>query len=267
MIGDPIAHSRSPLLHNAAFDAMGLDWVSVAFRVPAERLAEALAGMRALGIKGLSVTTPLKDAAAACADELTPLARRLGAVNCLTWRGERLFGDSTDGDGFLQALRRGGGFDPRDRHCAVLGAGGAARAVVLALAEAGASEVVVVNRTRRRAESASALAGAAGRVGAPEDLAGAELVVQATSLGMAGRPAALPVDPGHFHGGQLVVDLVYDPPVTALLDAARVRGAHTVGGLGMLVHQAALAIERWTGAAAPVEEMWKAAASHAPRAS
>ncbi|HXQ60552.1 MAG TPA: hypothetical protein VN799_10645, partial [Acidimicrobiales bacterium] len=142
-------------------------------------------------------------------------------------------------------------------------AGGAARAVVLALAEAGAEEVVVVNRTAAHAVAAAALAGRVGRVGGAADVGAADLVVQATPVGMAaGRPAgdaALPVDPALLHEGQLVADLVYLPMVTPLLAAARARGAQTLGGLGMLVHQAALAVESWTGRTAPVDAMWAAA--------
>jgi len=265
IIGDPVRHSLSPLLHNAAFDALGLDWVSVAFPVAAGRVADALAGMRAFGIAGLSVTMPHKQDAAAMVDDCTTVAQRLGVVNCITQSDGHLVGDSTDGAGFVDALRRGTGFDPVGRRCAVVGAGGAARAVVLALADAGAGEVIVVNRSPARAAEAAALAGQRGRVGSDGDIAGAELVVQATPVGMSdvgttadgGRPT--PFDPAHLHGGQLVADLVYHPAVTPLLAAAAARGAQTFGGLGMLVHQAALAIERWTGQAAPVEAMWAAA--------
>jgi shikimate dehydrogenase len=263
VIGDPVAHSLSPLLHNAAFDALGLDWVSVAFPVPARSVADALAGMRALRIAGLSVTMPHKQEAAVLVDECTAVARRLGVVNCITGTGGRLLGDSTDGEGFVEALRRAAGFDPAGRRCVVVGAGGAARAVVLALAGAGALEVVVVNRTEARAAEAAALAAGSGRVGVPADVAGADLVVQATSVGMAGvtggDATATPFDPDLLHTGQVVADLVYHPLETPLLAAARLRGAETVGGLGMLVHQAALAVERWTGRPVPVEAMWEAA--------
>jgi shikimate dehydrogenase len=265
VIGDPVRHSLSPLLHNAAFDALGLDWVSVAFPVAAGRVADALAGMRAFGVAGLSVTMPHKQDAAAMVDECTTVAQRLGAVNCITQTAGHLVGDSTDGAGFVEALRRGAGFDPVGRRCAVIGAGGAARAVVLALADSGADDVVVVNRSPGRAAEAAALAGPHGRVGTADDIAGAELVVQATPVGMSdvavtgdgGTPT--PFDPIHLHDGQLVADLVYHPALTPLLAAAEARGAQTFGGLGMLVHQAGLAIERWTGRPAPVDAMWVAA--------
>ena len=260
VIGHPIRHSLSPLLHNAAFDAMGLDWVSVAFDVAPGRGAAALHGARELGIAGLSVTMPHKEAAAAAVDERTAVAERLGAVNCVTLRDGRLVGDSTDGEGLLAALRRGTGFEPAGRRCLVIGAGGAARAVVLALAGAGAAEVAVVNRDRGRAEVAAAVAGRAGRVGDAAELGGADLVVQCTPAGMAGADTPMHplVDPGLLHGGQVVVDLVYHPAATPLLDAARAAGARVANGLGMRVHQAALAVERWTGRAAPVEAMWAA---------
>lgn len=258
VIGDPVRHSLSPLLHNAAFDALGLDWVSVAFPVAAGRVAEALAGMRALGIVGLSVTMPHKHDAAALVDEVTTVAQRLGVVNCITQTDGRLVGDSTDGAGFVEALRRDSGFDPAGRRCVVVGAGGAARAVILALAEAQALEVVVVNRTASSALEAAILAGSRGRVGTATDVEGAELVVQATSVGMAdtgGDGTATPFDAALLHPGQLVADLVYHPMVTPLMAAAQARGAETAGGLGMLVHQAALAVERWTGRPAPVDAM------------
>jgi shikimate dehydrogenase len=262
VIGDPVSHSLSPRLHNAAFDAMGLDWVSVAFRVSTGEVPGALAGMRSLEIAGLSVTTPHKDAAAAVVDELTPVAARLGATNCVTLRDGKLVGDSTDGEGFVRALREGSGFEPEGRTCAVLGAGAAARAVSLALAEAGAGEVLVVNRTRSRAQAVAVVVGDVGRVGNAADVSGADLVVQATSVGLlaAGEgPRDTPIDPEVLRRGQLVAELVYDPPVTPFLSAAADRGARTFGGLGMLVHQASIAIERWTGLEAPVAEMWRAA--------
>ncbi len=147
VMGDPVAHSLSPLLQNAAFEEMGLDWVSVGFRVPPGSAEDALAGARALSLRGLSVTMPHKHAVYALLDTLTPIARRLEAVNCVSIDESGSRGDNTDGPGLVAALRRGHDFDPAGRRCLVLGAGGAARSVVAALADAGAAEVVVVNRT------------------------------------------------------------------------------------------------------------------------
>lgn len=268
VVGDPVAHSLSPLLHNAAFDAMGLDWVSVGFKVSAGEVPDALRGMRALGLAGLSVTTPHKDAAAGAVDELSPAAERLGAVNCIVPRDGKLVGESTDGEGLLRALKRNFSFDPAEKQCAVIGAGGAARAVVLALAEAGAAEIVVVNRSADRGRTAAALAGNRGRLGTPEDIGQCDLVVQATTVGMARGPGErtndVPVEPRVLGPGQLVVDLVYNPVVTAFMDTANEQGARVVGGIGMLVHQAALAIELWTSSNAPVDAMWKAVRSVVP---
>lgn len=270
VIGQPVHHSLSPLLHNTAFAALELDWVSAAFPVPGGQAGGAVDGMRSLGLAGLSVTMPHKEAAAALADELSPVAARLGAVNCLARTGDRVVGHNTDGAGLLASLRRGAGFDPAGRRCAVAGAGGAARAVVLALAEAGAAEVLVVNRTPQRAAVAAALAGERGRVGGPDAAAGADLVVDATPVGMEGfaggtgpgRPpgATAPLIPaGRLGRGQVVADLVYLPTLTPWLEEAGRRGATVVGGLGMLVHQAADQVALWTGHAAPVEAMWEAA--------
>jgi shikimate dehydrogenase len=260
VIGDPVAHSLSPRLHNVAFAALGLDWVSVGFRVAKGNAAAALDGVRALGVKGLSVTMPHKDDVAAHVDRLTPIAERLGAVNCVTNIDGALTGDNTDGRGLVAALRRGGHFDPAGHRCLVVGAGGAARSIVAALADAGASEVVVVNRTRSRAEAAATLAGSIGRVGEAADAAHCDLVVNATPTGMAGSsgPDRWALDPGRLGTRQLVVDLVYHPAVTPWLEAARIRGAEVLNGLGMLVHQAALQLEEWTGQEPPVDAMWRA---------
>jgi len=265
VIGAPVRHSLSPTLHNAAFAAAGLDWTYVALEVPAGRLPDALVGVRAMGIAGLSVTTPHKDAAAAAVDLLSPVAARLGAVNCIANDDGVLTGHNTDGEGFVRSLAAGAGFSPAGRRCVVLGAGGAARSLVLSLAEAGAEEIVVVNRTVERAERAAALAGDRGRVVAPaladSDLSDAHLVVNATSVGMDGVDAhGSPCDPAVFHEGQIVVDLVYRPLVTNWIVEASARGAWVANGVPMLAHQAAVQFEIWTGVDAPIEAMTAAVA-------
>jgi shikimate dehydrogenase len=277
VIGSPIAHSLSPVLHNAAFAALGLDatWHSQAFEVTAGQAASALEAMRGADISGLSVTMPHKADVAALVDERTDVAQRLGAVNCIINRNGHLVGTNTDGQGFVASLARGAGFVPAGKRCLVIGAGGAARAVVLALAEAGASEVAVLNRTPERAAAAAALAGAAGsvvpaeRAGSPGDkhlveiVGSADLVVNATPLGMAGAFHGGPVDwlvaPNLLHPDQVAADLVYVPRPTRWLAEAAAAGAHPVDGLGMLVHQAAAQLELWTGQPAAVEAMWQAA--------
>jgi shikimate dehydrogenase len=248
-------------MHNAAFAALGLDWAYVAFDVPPASLRGALGGVRALGIGGLSVTIPHKEAAARLVDKLSTTADALGAVNTVVPEGDVLRGENTDGAGFLRAVQDDEGFDVGGRRCLVVGAGGAARSVVRALAGAGAAEVVVVNRTRSRAESVAGLAPGCGRVGVAAEAGEADLVVNATPLGMAGGGLEdeLPIDPAHLGPGQLVIDLVPNPAITPLVDAARERGAVATNGLGMLVHQAALAFRLWTGIDPPVQVMSAAA--------
>ena len=246
------------MLHNAAFEACGLDWAYLAFDVPPGEVGAALEGMRAFGIEGLSVTTPHKDDTARLVDRCSPTAERLGAVNTVVREGTELVGESTDGRGFVDSLRLDQGFDVAGQRCVVRGSGGAARAVVLALAEAGAGEVIVVpGRSEERAAAAATLAGTAGRVGLEAEAAGATLVVNATTLGMSGNREALPIDPELLGPGQLVVDIVY--PTTPWVEAARGRGATAVHGLGMLLHQAAAAFRLWTGHEPPLEAMSAAA--------
>jgi shikimate dehydrogenase len=256
VIGSPVRHSLSPAIHNAAFAEAGLDWAFVALEVAAGDCVRALDGMRALDLGGLSVTTPHKDDAAALVDERSPDADALGAVNCVVpIDGGGLRGENTDGAGFVAALREAG-IEPAGLRCCVLGAGGAARSVVLALARAGAVEVAVVNRTAAKGEAAAALAGDAGRVGGePGD---ADLVVNATSVGMSGT-GELPVDPARLRPAQVVAELVVHPVRTPLLEAAEAAGCVALDGVGMLVHQAAISFEAWTGVAAPVEAMTRAA--------
>jgi shikimate dehydrogenase len=262
VIGSPVRHSRSPVLANAAFAAAGLDWLLVALEVAPGDGASAVASMRALGLGGLMVTMPHKADVIPALDRLTPAAAALGAVNSIAWEGDQLVGDNTDGPGLVASLRADRSVDPAGLRCVVLGAGGAARSVAWALADAGAADVAVVNRTAERAEVAAGLAGAVGRVAGPEAVADADLVVNATSVGMGaepGGPGPLPVDAGLLRPGQVVVDLVYQPLRTPLLEAADAAGAVAVDGIGMLVHQAALSIARWTGVHPDVVVMDQAA--------
>ena len=260
VIGSPIRHSLSPTIHNAAFDALDLDWTYVAFEVDADGAAAAVEAMRRLGLAGMSVTMPAKQAVAAAVDRCSSDASVLGAVNCVRWDDDELVGENTDGEGFVRSLVEESGTEPLGRRFVVVGAGGAARAIILALARAGAAEIVVVNRSAEPAEQAARLAGAIGRVGVPADVAGADVVVNATSLGM-GADDPMPVDPVVLRAGQVVADIVYARSTTPLLAAAARVGATPVGGLGMLVQQAAVAFEHWTGRPAPVDAMRRAVAS------
>lgn len=262
LIGDPVRHSLSPVIHNAAFRALGLDWVFGAFEVAEGGAAGAVEAVRALGIGGVSVTMPHKEAVIPALDRVSATAERLRSVNAIAWHGHDLIGESTDGVGFIDALHNDEGFDARDRTVAVLGAGGAARAIVLALARAGARDIVIFNRTRASGEAAAGLAPDRARyVQLPGQISDADLIVNATSIGMANTPTAgeLPLDPSLLRSGQLVVDIVYHPLRTPFLEAAKARGCVPVTGLGMLIHQAAHAFRLWTAEEPPLEVMSAAA--------
>ncbi|MEY2402796.1 MAG: shikimate dehydrogenase [Acidimicrobiaceae bacterium] len=257
VIGDPIRHSLSPAIFNAAFEACELDWAYLAFEVPSGQADRALDAMRALDIGGLSVTMPHKDTVAELVDHLAPEAAALHAVNCVVATADGLLGENTDGPGFLEALRAEIGYEVAGRRTVVIGAGGAARAIVLALSRAGASDVAVVNRTAERADTAAALAGPVGRVSTIDAIDGADLIVNATSVGM--DDGQMPFDATRLTGAQVVADIVYHPSPTALVAAARERGIIAVDGLGMLVQQAGLAFRLWTGLEPPVRAMADAA--------
>lgn len=244
VIGSPVRHSLSPVLHNTAFAAAGLDWKMLAFEVAPGEGAAALAAMRTLGIAGFAVTMPHKADVAAAVDALDPAAAALHSVNTVVLREDgSTFGASTDGDGFVDSLAAAG-VSVQGARVAVIGAGAAARSIVDALGRAGAADVAVVNRTVASAEQAAALA-ACGRVGSWDDVPDATLVVNTTPVGMGSD--ALPLDPALLREGQVVADIVYHPLETALLRTARAAGARTVDGLGMLVHQAARQQRLWTG--------------------
>lgn len=259
VIGDPVTHSLSPILHNAAFEALGLDWIYVAFPVAAGLGGDAVRAVSTLGLAGLNVTMPHKaDAAAAC-DELTPDAAALRSVNTVVpLDGGRVLGDSTDGEGFVRSLRAHG-YDADGCGVLLLGAGGAARAVALALTRRGARVSIAARRPEAAAEAVTAAGAARALLWSEVDdaLAGVELIVNATPIGMGGE--GIPIDPASLRPDHVVADLVYHPVETPLLAAARDAGAAPVGGVGMLVHQAALAFERWTGLSAPLDVMERAA--------
>ncbi|HSL74843.1 MAG TPA: shikimate dehydrogenase [Ilumatobacteraceae bacterium] len=262
LIGSPVEHSLSPMIHQAAFDAAGVDWTYLAFDVPPGRAGEAVAAMRVLRIAGMSVTMPHKRDLADLVDRLEPAARALRSVNTVSWDGEELVGSSTDGAGFVASLTEAG-IDVAGAKVAIIGAGGAARSVIDALGRSGALDITVLNRTRGNAELAATLASAAS-VGIMSDITRADIVVNATNVGMGIDPASAtaadhPCDPALLRADQVVADLVYHPLRTAWLGAAGELGARTVDGLGMLIHQAALQQERWLGVRPDVGVMRTAA--------
>jgi shikimate dehydrogenase len=244
IIGSPVAHSLSPVMHNAAFESLDLDWTYVAFDVAPGAADQALAAMRTLRLAGLSVTMPHKEQVAACVDRLDPAAAALGSANTVRWHEGALIGSSTDGDGWISSLAENE-VDVRGRRLFVLGAGGAARAIVDAAARAGAASIVVSNRTASKATQVAALAARHAVVGTIDDVAGADIVVNTTSVGMGSGET--PLAAALLRPDQVVADIVYHPRRTALLASAEAIGCRTVDGLGMLVHQAVLQQQAWHG--------------------
>ncbi len=257
VIGSPVAHSLSPAIHNAAFAASGLDWRFVAFEVAPGHAIAAVTAMKTLGISGLAVTAPHKRDAAIAVDEVDAAGRALESVNTVVLRADgSTFGASTDGAGFVDSVRAAG-IDLIGLRVAVLGAGGAARSVVDALGRAGVVDIAIINRTRSPAVVAAALSDVA-RVGSTDDIEGANLLVNTTSVGMGTDES--PLDGAHLRSGLVVADIVYHPLETALLRAAREAGSPTLDGLGMLIHQAVLQQQLWTGVR-PDPDVMRAAAT------
>jgi shikimate dehydrogenase len=251
VLGWPVAHSRSPAMHNAAFRALGLDWRYLKLPVPPERFAETVRALPGSGYRGANVTIPHKLAALELADSASAAARAIGAANTLTFEdGGSIAADNTDAGGFLAAL----GESPRGRTALVLGAGGAARAVVWALQDAGAADVAVWNRTPERARELGARA-----VERPEP---ADIVVNATSVGLHDDDlSSLPLD--GLAAPALACDLVYRPDgATPFAAWASRAGARVVDGLEVLVQQGALSFHIWTGRDAPVDVMRKEISAH-----
>jgi len=263
VVGWPIGHSRSPALHGHWLKRYGIHGAYVPLAVAPDRLAQAVEGLRALGFAGANVTVPHKETALALADHADPLAARIGAANTLVrLKDGTLHATNTDAYGFLANLRESASFEAEGRTAAVLGAGGAARAVIVALIDAGAERIRLANRTRERA---AALADAFGRTVEVVDwrersamLEGADLLVNTTALGLEGQPP-LDLELTPLPGTALVTDIVYAPLVTPLLAAARDRGNQVVDGLGMLLHQAVPGFEAWFGVRPCVDAALRAA--------
>ncbi len=252
LIGHPVAHSHSPALHNAAFAALGIDAHYDARDVPPDGLPQAVVALRTPDCFGANVTAPHKQAVVALLDGISEAARALGVVNTIVNRDGRLDGDNTDADGLARWMTSVG-IEVRGRRALVLGAGGAARATVWALRQAGAQRIHVVNRTQARAAALVQQLG--GTCGSLEEVSRPtlepwDIVVNATSLGHHG--SAPSVHPSCYSPQSVAIELAYNPPVTGFMEAARAAGARTENGLGMLMHQAALACERWTGQQPPL---------------
>ena len=270
LIGDPVEHSMSPAMHNAAFRELGLDYIYLPFRVKKEEVGKAIDGMRAFNFRGLNVTIPHKVAVMPLLDELDPLAEKIGAVNTIINNDGKLTGYNTDAGGFLRALLAKG-IEPAGKSVAVIGAGGAARAITFILADKKA-RLVIFNRIEEL-EWAKDLAGRItqtfgqkvealelNRENLARVLNKADILVNATSVGMSPNTGDSPVEADLLRPGLAVYDIVYNPVKTRLLREAEAVNAKTIGGLDMLVGQGALAFEMWTGQKAPVKLMKSEAA-------
>ena len=260
IFGDPVAHSLSPAMHNAAFAALGLDAVYVPFHVLPEGLPAAIAGLRALRIAGINLTVPHKEAVLPLLDEVDPLARQIGAVNTLVVRDRRLVGYNTDGLGFLQSLQQDLQLAPAGRSVLVLGAGGAARAAVFSLAGQGAQRLVIANRTRARAQqlATSVRAWVTGihveAVTLEDDLSriasGCDLVVNTISAGLKDEGFQL-LDWSKITASVKLFDMLYSANVMPMVRVARETGHQATDGLGMLAGQGEEAFRLWTGQPPP----------------
>ena len=263
VIGDPIEHTMSPVMHNAAFNHLGLDYIYVPFRVKKEELGQAIAGMRSLNIRGLNVTIPHKVETIPFLDKIDPLAEKIGAVNTVVNDGGVLTGYNTDATGFLQALLEEG-IEPESKNTVVLGAGGASRGISFILAEKGA-RLAILNRNPDRAEELAQRISQASEKEVKalkldeESLSAvlekAEILVNTTSVGMSPDIDGTPVPARLLKPGLAVFDIVYNPLQTRLLREAEQAGAQTISGIEMLAWQGAQAFEKWTGQKPPLDLM------------
>lgn len=265
VIGSPIAHSRSPKLHRHWLNTYGIDGHYIPMDVAQQDLEQTIRLLPRLGFVGLNVTIPYKEKVMLIADMITDRATLIGAANTLIFRKDgKIHADNTDGYGFIENLRQGApDWNPRAGSAAILGAGGAARAVVASLADAGVPEILISNRTRVRADKLKEDFGQRLKVvdwvQAGNMLEESTLVVNTTSLGMVGKPELrVPLD--GLRPGTVVTDLVYAPLRTRLLQVAEEQGCQTVDGLGMLLHQAVPGFERWFGTRPEVDATTRAAA-------
>jgi len=261
IIGWPVAHSLSPLMQNAALQALGMDYIYVPFPVTPEALPVAVLGLRSLGVAGFNVTIPHKTTIIPLLDELTPEAAFIGAVNTVRREGDQLIGDNTDGIGFVRSLAEDLEFQPQGKTILLLGAGGAARSALVSLCAAGAAEIIIANRTIENADAL--IEGVADRysqvrlstvtldsVGVDQYLPVADLVVNTTSVGMGGSSFDW-LDLSLLQKGGRVYDMVYSPPLTPLLVKAKGAGHSYANGIGMLIAQGEEAFRLWTGAPPP----------------
>jgi shikimate dehydrogenase len=261
LLGNPVSHSKSPQMLNKVWEILGIPAVYLAYDVQPEQLETAVKGMRALGFVGWNVTIPHKVAIIPYLDKLDATAEEIGAVNTVVQREGQLIGYNTDGVGYLRSLQEDTAFSVEGKTVTILGAGGAARAVCITLAKAGAKEIVIANRTVEKAEALAKVvntwtkASAVSIYTVADSIARSQLLVNTTSIGMSPHTGVSPVSADVLHPDLLVSDLIYRPKATQLLQDAIAVGAKAHGGLGMLLHQAAVAVEHWYGQQAPIPQM------------
>lgn len=252
-LGQPVAGNPTQYMMEQAFAAAGLDWRYLTCEVPPDKLADAMRGLRVLGFKGANFTIPHKVAVIEHLDELSQAAQLMGAVNCANRLGDKFIGENTDGKGFYQSLREV--CDPAGVNIIILGAGGAARAIAVELALAGASQLTIVNRAAERGQSLADLINQqtgghaqfvplAGEYAIPAEAA---IFINATSIGLGDADAHVPIAIDSLHPELIVADVVFNPPKTWLIRTAADRGCRTIDGLGMLVNQAVISFKIWTG--------------------
>ena len=273
VIGDPIEHTLSPIMHNAAFEALQIDYVFLALKVKPEEIENAIKGMLALSIHGLNVTMPHKNAVIKYLNEVDPTGKAIASVNTILNKDGRLLGFNTDGVGALNALQQNG-VKLRGKKVLLLGAGGAAKAIAYTLSQE-AEELVILNRSPKPALELADLLKQKfkKKVKADEltpdsvktNLADADVLINATSVGMKPNDNQTPVAPKWLKPDLAVMDIVYNPIETKLAKDAKAAGAKVVGGVEMLIFQGAASFAIWTACEAPVEVMRKAALNHLQR--
>jgi shikimate dehydrogenase len=261
VFGQPVAGNPTQYMMEKAFAQVGLDWRYLTLEVAPEDLGDAIRGMRAMGFRGCNLTIPHKVAVIPLLDRSSEAASLMGAVNCVNRVGDELIGENTDGKGFVQSLR--GVTDPAGKQVVILGAGGAARAIAVELALAGAAKLTIVNRDPARGEELTALVNA--KVGVPAQFTRwegdyevppeADVVINATSIGLGDAEARVPLAVATLESDMVVSDVIFNPPETRLLRDAQARGCRTLDGLGMLVNQAVIGFRIWTGQDANAEVM------------
>ena len=270
VIGDPMEHTLSPIMHNAAFEALKLDYTFLAFKVKPAELENAVNGMRALNIRGLNVTMPHKSSILKYLDRVDLSAQIINSVNTILNRDGKLFGFNTDGVGALKALREND-VEPKGRKILLLGAGGAARAIAYTMVRE-SDELAVLNRTLKPAQELAKLlektankkiiSGALSPKEIKHNLQDSDILINATSVGMKPKPEESLIPPKLIGPNLAVIDIVYNPIETQLAKDAKAAGAKVVSGVEMLIYQGAASFEIWTGKSAPVEVMRQAALNH-----